>query len=156
MFTSLQANTHCLTPDIWLADYTVFWSDGISFLTNNVCHRDIIMEIRTLGSAMIKIMICWPCRHGAYCGCWNITWWHIMTSSNENIFRVTGPLCGEFTGDRWIPLKKASDAELWCFLWSAPEQTVERTIEAPVFWDAIALIMTSLWWIIKDRAQSMN
>ena len=26
---------------------------------------------------------------------------HMMTSSNENIFRVTGPLCGEFTGDRW-------------------------------------------------------
>ena len=22
----------------------------------------------------------------------------------------------------WIPLTKASDAELWCFLWSAPEQ----------------------------------
>ena len=22
---------------------------------------------------------------------------------------------------RWIPLTKASDAELWCFLWSAPE-----------------------------------
>ena len=31
-------------------------------------------------------------------------------------FRVTGPLCGEFTGPRWIPLTKASDAELWCFL----------------------------------------
>ena len=30
-----------------------------------------------------------------------------MTSSNENIFRVTGPLCGEFTGHRWIPLTKA-------------------------------------------------
>ena len=28
----------------------------------------------------------------------------------------TGPLCGEFTGPRWIPLTKASDAELWCFL----------------------------------------
>ena len=25
-----------------------------------------------------------------------------MTSSNGNIFRVTGPLCGEFTGHRWI------------------------------------------------------
>ena len=36
-------------------------------------------------------------------------------------FRVTGPLCGEFTGRRWISLTKASDAELWCFLWSAPE-----------------------------------
>ena len=44
-----------------------------------------------------------------------------MTSSNGNIFRVTGHLCGEFTGPRWIPHTKASDAELWCFLWSAPE-----------------------------------
>ena len=36
-----------------------------------------------------------------------------MTSSNGNIIRVTGPLCGELTGDRWIPHTKASDAELW-------------------------------------------
>ena len=42
-----------------------------------------------------------------------------MTSSNGNIFRVTGPLCGEFTGHQWILLTKSSDAELWCFLWSA-------------------------------------
>ena len=47
-------------------------------------------------------------------------WLFMMTSSNGNIFRVTGPLCGEFTGHRWIPLTKASDAELWRFLWSAP------------------------------------
>ena len=40
----------------------------------------------------------------------------MMTSSNGNIFRVTGHLCGEFTGHRWIPGTKASDAELWCFL----------------------------------------
>ena len=38
-----------------------------------------------------------------------------MTSSNGNIFRVTDLLCGEFTGHRWIPLTKASDAEVWCF-----------------------------------------
>ena len=50
----------------------------------------------------------------------------MMTSSNGNIFRVTGPLCGEFTGPRWIPRTKASDAERWCFLWSAAEWTVER------------------------------
>ena len=43
----------------------------------------------------------------------------MMTSSNGNIFRVTGHLCGEFTGLRWIPRTKASDAELWCFLWCA-------------------------------------
>ena len=27
----------------------------------------------------------------------------MMTSSNGNIFHVTGPLRGEFTGHRWIP-----------------------------------------------------
>ena len=31
---------------------------------------------------------------------------HMMTSSNGNIFRVTGHLCGEFTGHRWIPRTK--------------------------------------------------
>ena len=46
---------------------------------------------------------------------------NMMTSSNGNIFRVTGHLCGEFTGPRWIPNTKTSDAELWCFLWSTPE-----------------------------------
>ena len=45
----------------------------------------------------------------------------MMTSSNGNIFRVTGHLCGEFTGHRWIPGTKASDADLWCFPWSSPE-----------------------------------
>ena len=46
---------------------------------------------------------------------------HMMTSSNGNIFRVTGHLCGKFTGPRWISRTKASDAELWCFLWITPE-----------------------------------
>ena len=76
-------------------------------------------------------------------GMWNAI--HVlssfMTSSSGNLFRVSGPLQGE---DGWIPLTKANDADLWCFLWSAPEQTVEQTIETPVIWDAIALIMTSL------------
>ena len=50
--------------------------------------------------------------------CQYVKWLYIaimMTSSNGNVFRVTGPLCGEFTGHRWIPIIKASDAELWCF-----------------------------------------
>ena len=68
----------------------------------------------------------------------------MMMSSNGNIFRVTGPLCGEFTSHRWIPRTKAIGAELWCFLWFVPEQTIEQTIETPVIWDAIVLIMTSL------------
>ena len=40
----------------------------------------------------------------------------MLTSSNGNMFPVTGPLCGEFTGHRGIPCTKASEAELWCFV----------------------------------------
>ena len=61
---------------------------------------------------------------------WNSSF--MMTSSNV------------ITGYRWIPLTKTSDAGLWCFLWSAPEQTAGWTIEKPVIWGAMALIMTSL------------
>ena len=46
---------------------------------------------------------------------------HNDVITNGNIFRVTGHLCMEFTGPRWIPHTKASDAELWCFLWSVSE-----------------------------------
>ena len=67
----------------------------------------------------------------------------MMTLLKGNILSVTTPSCGEFTCHRWIPLTKASDAELWDFL-SAPEQTVEQTIGMPVIWDASVLIMTSL------------
>ena len=56
-------------------------------------------------------------------GAWELSamLFHMLTSSNGIIFRVTGPLCEEFTGPRWIPRTKASDAELWCYLWYAPE-----------------------------------
>ena len=30
----------------------------------------------------------------------------MMTSSNGNILRVTGHLCGEFTGPGWIPAQR--------------------------------------------------
>ena len=39
----------------------------------------------------------------------------MMTSSNADIFRVTGHLCEEFTGLQWIPRTKASDAEFDVF-----------------------------------------
>ena len=42
--------------------------------------------------------------------------WNVRCQrANENIFRVTCPLQGEFTGDRWNPLTKASGTELWRF-----------------------------------------
>ena len=41
-----------------------------------------------------------------------------------------------------VPLTKASNAEFWYFLLCAPEQTVKKTIEMLVIWDATALIVT--------------
>ena len=52
---------------------------------------------------------------------------YMIMSSNGNIFRITDLFWKETTGYRWISLTKANDAELWCFLWSAPEQTIEQT-----------------------------
>ena len=40
---------------------------------------------------------------------------YMTTSLNGNVFRVTGHLCGEFTGHRWISFTKASDARLDVF-----------------------------------------
>ena len=57
---------------------------------------------------------------------WIGNYYRMMTSSNGNIFRLTGNLCGEFTGHRWVPHTKARDAEPWCFLWSAPEKRLSK------------------------------
>ena len=71
----------------------------------------------------------------------HILWWR----HQWNIFRVTGPLWEESAGHQCITLTKASDEELWSFLWSAPEKkTAEKAIETSVIWDIIALILTSL------------
>ena len=67
-----------------------------------------------------------------------------MTSSNKNTSTLLALHEGNSPGNRWIPLTKASDAKFWGFLSSESKQTVEQTIETPVIWDAIALIMTSL------------
>ena len=75
----------------------------------------------------------------------------MMTSSNGNIFRVTDPLCGEFTGHRWIPLTKASDAKLWWFHTSAlnkqlSKQSRHRWVETPSrsLWRHCN-VMTTVW-----------
>ena len=57
--------------------------------------------------------------------CYNHRVWHLCITWWRHQMDVIGPLCKEFTGHRWIPITKASDAELWYFLWCAPEQTVE-------------------------------
>ena len=72
------------------------------------------------------------------------TYASLIITSFANWYTIAFNKANKSTGDRWISLTKASDAELWCFLWFTPEQTVEQTLEMPVVWDAFALLMTPL------------
>ena len=78
----------------------------------------ISIVCQTWGRMVAWIVLCWFGRHlltgrGIF--------YHMITSSNRNIFRVIGPLCGEFPGHRWNHRTKAIHTELWCFLLSKPE-----------------------------------
>ena len=50
----------------------------------------------------------------------------MMTSSNGNIFSITGPLCRQSTDHRWIPLTMDSEAELWPYLWYSSEPSLSK------------------------------
>ena len=52
-----------------------------------------------------------------------LSFWPLVmrTSSNGNIFPCNWPFVRGLHRSRWIPHTKASDAELWCFLWFASE-----------------------------------
>ena len=101
----------------------VMWSPSI---TRRSCHR-ISAYLSHNKTIVQETFAAWARKIIQYSARLNFTaimariYRGMMTPSNESIFCVTGPLCGEFTGYRWIPLTKASDAELWCFLWSVPE-----------------------------------
>ena len=51
---------------------------------------------------------------------------YMMASSKWKHFTRYWPFVRGIQRHRWIPLTKASDVELWCFLWSPPEQTVKQ------------------------------
>ena len=61
---------------------------------------------------------------------------HMMTWSNGSIFRVTGPLCGELTGHRWIPPHEGQWREALKFSLTCASI------------NAVTLIVRSLWWCL--------
>ena len=94
-----------------------------------------------LASPSHQLVRCWLCRHDDV-----IKWKH---------FRRNWPFVRGIHRSPWTLLTKARDAEFW----SAPEQMVEPTIEMSVIWDAISLIMTSLYRIngsLSTMAKDLN
>ena len=82
--------------------------DGYANILIPEGHSAPILSLHLSGWSQIFVALC----HGVQ---YSLLYKIMMTSSNGNIFHITGSLCGEFTGHRWIPRTKASDAELWCF-----------------------------------------
>ena len=107
-------------------------------LRHLLAHYDIIVMV-CLVSVGVTVN-CWsmcsisPCPSGLLHRQWGIVWFlqcqwsdlegygstdryrsNMMTSSNGNIFHVTGPLWGKSTDHRWIPLTKVNGMQIWCF-----------------------------------------
>ena len=83
---------------------------------------DYSASIMSCGQLQVSMMVVW---HQDICNHHDDLGRSMMTSSNGNIFRVTGHLCGEFTGTRWILRTKASDAELW-FYYLRPNKLLSK------------------------------
>ena len=123
-----KASTHCITGSLWghrwiyPTNGAVWWK---AFPCDDVNIPQLIgplKDLNCLNNMVLNSALQFKRVMSQLCRIHETKVFVIMmTSSNGIIFRVTGHLCGEFTGPRWIPRTKASDAELWCFLWSVPE-----------------------------------
>ena len=92
-------------------------------------------------------------------GCWVRTDWMTSDSIHDDVinWKYFPRYLPFVRGIHWSHVNsphkgpKARDAELWCFLWSAPEQTAKPTVQMLVIWDAMAIILTSLQWMLMSR-----
>ena len=128
------------------------WMNGI---WNHVINHVIFPSMKILEGKLLQLWCRdmwekWPGVISMFSDNCNIFFpkmWNMSSKAHDDVINWKQfPRYWPFAGGihRWISLTKASDAERWCFLWSTPEQTVEQILEAPVVWDTIALIMTSL------------
>ena len=91
------------------SDLTKVWTTNISTIigsskyclpTNNSSFENCFRKLFWSAEKAVEILIIYL---------------NMMTSSNGNIFRVTGHLCGEFTGPWWIPhIREAGDFRRYC------------------------------------------
>ena len=99
-WTSLLALV--ITPENFLM--IRWWEHSQNGVTDRQTDRQTDWTIHRAAWSQLKISLWLPTLMLLWCSVvYRPT---MMTSANINIFRVTGPLCGEFTSHRWIPLKR--------------------------------------------------
>ena len=80
----------------------VWYTTCISYYNDLWCISNTIQSDRKYTGLTLRHYV----RHWML-SVYSSTWWSfMMTSSNGNIFRVTGPLCGEFTGPGEFPTQR--------------------------------------------------
>ena len=77
---------------------------------------------------------------------------YMMASSNGNIFRVTGPLCGEFTGHRWISSKRPVTRSFDVFFDQHLNKLLSKQSRRRWFWTS----SRSLWRHCKNHPLSQT
>ena len=88
-------------------------TDRVQLVVSNVTVSSLKIQMYPINDLRDCCILQTESYVGVICFLWSAP--VMMTSSNGNLFRSTGPLCEEFTSHRWIPCTKASDAEIWCF-----------------------------------------
>ena len=86
----------------------------------------------------------------------NIQWYvlyfndNMMTSSNGNIFRVTGPLWGEFTGHRWTHFRDPLDSPIHLpdpdFVITASADNLAPNVSRPLTGNVLTTKINMITW----------
>ena len=113
-----------LAPDPALSRKLILWR--VFFLIHGNAMRTISEKLYSLHGYKLALTLQDPQHNHTVVS--QETNLYMMTSSNGNIFRVTGHLCGEFTGPQWIPHTKASDAELLCYFDLHPNKRLSKQL----------------------------
>ena len=118
---------HCITKSSWVF---VIHGEGFQPLVNSKCQEIIANACKRLCFLKIQLVEDW------YLCLFPKSALIMMTSSNGNIFRVNGPLCGEFTGHRRIPRTKAMTRSFDVFFdprlnKRLSKQSIRRLFETP-------------------------
>ena len=99
----------------------------LSWATHRTCSVYPMKYLDRLVMLCFIVVISW-----VLFGCmWLIYLRFMMTSSNRNIFRVTGPLCGEFTGPGEFPAQRPVTRSFDVFFNLRPNKRLSKQFETP-------------------------
>ena len=138
-----------MSPKTWLSPFIINCNVGSLSLTRTACEVDLHICHSWTYEMMFYHDMLINAPDSSYTSINHIMTGPAIENDKEQLFMRTP---SNESISAFVALSKSSDAEIWCFLWSVPEQTVGLIIVMPVIWGAIALFMTSLWCFIITQS----